>query len=115
MFPLVLTAGKSRPTEFKDVAHLICGPVELINSFVQWKVAQSSGAAVSYYATAGVWISGSVVGFLLITLMKHGNATLSRKWSERKLICNAGWCILFHCSCCRVGVALSLFITKRLR
>lgn len=66
MFPLVLTAGKSRPTEFKDVAHLICGPVELINSFVQWKVAQSSGAAVSYYAKLLL-----VFGFQAVLLVSY--------------------------------------------
>lgn len=48
MSPLFLTTGKSRATEFKDAEYLVCSPVELINSFLHWKVAQSSRAAVSY-------------------------------------------------------------------
>lgn len=45
---LFFTTGKSRATDFKPVTHLVCSPVELINSFLPWKVAQRSGPAVGY-------------------------------------------------------------------
>ncbi len=110
MSPQVFTTGKSRAREFKHVTDLVCSPVELINSFLDWKVAQSSRGAVSYCVKLLLvfWISLCFVGFILIRLMKPRNATLSRKWSEGKLIFPGLVVhILFHCSCCGVGKPLS--------